>query len=268
MSDGGGAWDAGRGGARRTRERRRKKNREKNRFGQAETGAWQRAVDARPARHGAREGHNNVILAGRRAGGAREGRVAHALVGLASVDVEVVADLLEDGVEHLELAALVRGAELGHRDGFDGAGGRVALLVRDDVVLELAGVARARARAPLAVEGVRRRRARGGVDLRGGATAALAEANGDARGEGGGGRGEHRGGAAREGRGASRARARGEIFARQRTRRSRRSGGEESAARFDRARASEGALGARDARRADGPFRAGGGGEARARRLV
>jgi len=198
--------EAGRDG----RERRRKKSRE-NRFGRAETGAWQRAVDA-PARRGAREGHN-VILAGRRAGGAREGRVAHALVGLASVDVEVVADLLEDGVEHLELAALVRGAELGHRDGFDGAGGRVALLVRDDVVLELAGVARARARAPLAVEGVRRRRARGGVDLRGGATAALAEANGDARGEGGGGRGEHRGGAAREGRGASRARAGRDICA-------------------------------------------------------
>lgn len=67
---------------------------------------------------------------------------------------------------------------------------------------------------------------------------------------------------------ARRERGRGEIFARQRTRRSRRSGGEESAARFDRARASEGALGARDARRADGPFRADGGGEARARRLV
>ena len=41
----------------------------------------------------------------------------------------------------------------------------------------------------------------------------LAEANGDARGEGGGGRGEHRGGAAREGRGASRARAGRDICA-------------------------------------------------------
>lgn len=174
-------------------------------------GSSRRLMCARATRRSGRP--KNVILAGRRAGGAREGRVAHALVGLASVDVEVVADLLEDGVEHLELAALVRGAELGHRDGFDGAGGRVALLVRDDVVLELAGVARARARAPLAVEGVRRRRARGGVDLRGGATAALAEANGDARGEGGGGRGEHRGGAAREGRGASRARAGRDICA-------------------------------------------------------
>ena len=266
MSDGGGAWDAGRGGARRTRERRRKKNREKNRFGQAETGAWQRAVDA-PARHGAREGHINVILAGRRAGGAREGRVAHALVGLASVDVEVVADLLEDGVEHLELAALVRGAELGHRDGFDGAGGRVALLVRDDVVLELAGVARARARAPLAVEGVRRRRARGGVDLRGGATAALAEANGDARGEGGGGRGKHRGGAAREGRGASRARAGRDICASANAPVPGEWGGRIRGPIRSSARIGGRARRARRATRGR-TFSCGGGGEARARRLV